>query len=216
MDINIQVLTKQNSYLSQVMYEIRDRNLQADRRRFRQNLEKIGSILAYEISKNLEYVSEEITTQLGIAEVKILKEQPVLVSILRAGIPLHNGFLDMFDKADNGFISAYRHHTQGNEFIIKMDYMAVPELQGRDVILIDPMIATGRSIVLCYKALRELGEPKSLHIAGVIASEEGLNHVLSHIPQAKIYVADVDFELTARSYIVPGLGDAGDLAFGEK
>lgn len=216
MDINIQVLTKQNSYLSQVMYEIRDRNLQADRRRFRQNLEKIGHILAYEISKNLEYVSEEITTQLGIAEVKILKEQPVLVSILRAGIPLHNGFLDMFDKADNGFISAYRHHTQGNEFIIKMDYMAVPELQGRDVILIDPMIATGRSIVLCYKALRELGEPKSLHIAGVIASEEGLNHVLSHIPQAKIYVADVDFELTARSYIVPGLGDAGDLAFGEK
>lgn len=216
MDIRIQVLNKQNSYLSQVMHEIRDRDLQIDRRRFRQNLGKIGSILAYEISKELAYVSKEIPTQLGLAEVNVLKEEPVLISILRAGIPLHNGFLDMFDKADNGFISAYRHHTQGNEFIIKMDYMAVPVLEGRDVILIDPMIATGRSIVLCYKALRELGEPQNLFIAGVIASEEGLNYVLSNIPQAKIYIADVDFELTARSYIVPGLGDAGDLAFGEK
>ena len=198
------------------MYEIRDKDLQTDRRRFRQNLERIGNLLAYEISKELGYISQEIPTQLGIAEVKVLEEQPLLVSILRAGIPLHNGFLNLFDKADNGFVSAYRHHTQGNEFTIKMDYMAVPSIEGRDVILIDPMIASGSSIVLCYKALRELGNPKSLYIAGVIGAEEGLNHVLSHIPQAKIYLADVDFELTARSYIVPGLGDAGDLAFGEK
>lgn len=216
MDANIQILTRSNSYLSHIMYELRDRDIQQNRRRFRTNLEKIGFLLAYEVSKDLQYEAKSVQTQLGEATVRVLEKAPVIVSILRAGIPLHNGFLDLLDEADNGFISAYRHHTKGNEFIIKLEYMATPDLEDRDVILIDPMIATGSSIVLCHNALKEMGTPRSLTIAGVIACEEGLAYVQRHLPHAKIYIADLDYEMTARSYIVPGLGDAGDLSFGPK
>lgn len=216
MDTNILILTRKTSYLSQTMYELRDREIQQDRMRFRRNLEKIGQILAYEVSKFLPFQKKEVTTPLGTMEVDVLEEQPIIISILRAGLPLHNGFLNMFDHADNGFISAYRLHTEENKFTIKLEYMATPNLSGRDIILIDPMIATGSSIILCYRSLLEKGEPRSIHIAGVIASEEGLMNVRRNIPNARIYVGDVDTELTARAYIVPGLGDAGDLAFGPK
>lgn len=209
-------LNKQSSYVSHILYELRDKEIQQDRLRFRLNLEKLGQIMAYEISKGISYETQEIRTQLGAWTGNILKEQPVIVSILRAGLPLHNGVLQFFDRADNGFISAYRHHTKGNDFTIKLEYMAVPDLTDRNLLLIDPMIATGQSIVLCYKALLEMGKPKNLFIAAAIASEEGLEYVQRHLPDAHIIVADIDYELTARSYIVPGLGDAGDLSFGLK
>lgn len=216
MDYKIEILGRKDSYISQIVCEIRDREIQQDRRRFRSNLEKLGNILAYEISKSLKYEEVTVTTPLGMSPGKVLKSQPVIISILRAGIPLHNGFLNMLDLADNGFISAYRHHTKGNDFIIKLEYLASPDLSDRDIILIDPMIATGRSIILCYNALKDLGIPRNIFIAGVIASDEGLENVQRHIPDAQIYIAEVDMELTAKAYIVPGLGDAGDLAFGPK
>ncbi|MFN0200935.1 MAG: uracil phosphoribosyltransferase [Bacteroidia bacterium] len=205
-----------NSYVSQIIYELRQKDVQQDRMRFRRNMEKLGAILAYHVSMELTYQTEVTETVLGELEMNVLQEQPVIVSILRAGIPLHNAFLDFFDNADNAFISAYRHHTRGNEFIIKLDYMASPELGERDIILIDPMIATGSSICLCYKALTEMGIPRNIYIVGVIASEEGLENVRRKIPNAKIFVAAIDAELTAKAYIIPGLGDAGDLAFGPK
>lgn len=216
MDSRIRIIGKQNSILSQIIFELREEQVQQDRQRFRLNLEKTGEILAYELSKELTYESREVTTQLGNLEMQLPAEPPVLISILRAGLPFHNGFLRMFDQADNGFISAYRHHTHGNEFVVKVEYTGIPPITGRDVILIDPMIATGKSIVLGYKAILEAGLPANIFIAGVVASEEGLEHVLRHIPKVRVYVAAVDDELTAKSYIVPGLGDAGDLAFGPK
>lgn len=216
MDSRITVVGNRNSYLNQVIFELRDATIQQDRMRFRFNLEKVGEILAYEISKQFTYESQLVTTPLGELEMNLPSGHPVLVSILRAGVPFHQGFLRMFDRSDNGFISAYRHHTNGNEFIVKIEYTAVPDVNNRDLILIDPMIATGRSIVMSCKELFESGKPERLFIAGVVASEEGLEYVLRNIPSAKIFVAAVDNELTAKSYIVPGLGDAGDLAFGPK
>ncbi len=216
MDSRITLISRDHSYLNHILYELRDENIQQDRLRFRANLEKVGEILAYELSKTLTYTPQEVTTPLGKMEMNLLGDQPVILSILRAGIPLHNGVLRFFDRADNGFISAYRHHTQGNEFIVKVEYLAMPELAGRDVILIDPMIATGRSLVVTYQQMLEFGQPASLMIGGVIASEEGLDYVLRNIPQANVFVAAIDKELTAKGYIVPGLGDAGDLAFGPK
>lgn len=216
MAIPVNILTEQNSILNQMIYELRDHEIQADRLRFRTNLRRIGHILAYEISKELSYETKEVTTALGQLEMELPENHPVLASILRAGLPLHEGFLQVFDKSDNGFISAFRQHTHGNDFVVKVEYMAVPALEGKDLILIDPMIATGKSIVLSYQSLRESGLPGRIFIAGIVASEEGLAYVKRHIPKARIYVAAVDKELTAKSYIVPGLGDAGDLAFGEK
>ncbi|RMG23916.1 MAG: uracil phosphoribosyltransferase [Bacteroidetes bacterium] len=217
MDSRITVIGKQNSYLNQVLYELRDENIQLDRLRFRNNLLKMGEILAYEISKHFTYTPRQVRTQLGTLEMNLLSEQPVLVSILRAGLSLHEGLLKFFDQADNGFISAFRHHTNGNQFIVKVQYQAAPDISGRDLILIDPMIATGKSAVLCHQALVESsGQPERVFIAGVIASDEGLEYVLRHIPKARIFVGAVDYELTAKAYIVPGLGDAGDLAFGPK
>ncbi|MEL6252419.1 MAG: uracil phosphoribosyltransferase [Bacteroidota bacterium] len=212
----VNILNTANSVLNQILYEMRDHEIQLDRMRFRKNLERTGNILAYEISKELSYESHEVKTPLGQLDMNLPSQQPVLVSILRAGMPLHNGFLQFFDRADNGFISAFRKHTAGNDFIIKVEYMAVPPLEGRDLILIDPMIATGQSIVLSYKSLIEAGTPAQVIIAGVVGSDEGIAYVQRHIPKARIYIAAVDKELTAKSYIVPGLGDAGDLAFGEK
>ena len=216
MDARIKVLGAYNSYLNQLLYELRDASIQQDRMRFRINLNRIGSIMAYEVSKSLAYQPQAVTTPLGTLEMNLLQEQPVLTSILRAGVPFHEGFLHLFDQADNGFISAYRHTTQGNKFIVKVEYAAVPNLDGRTLLLLDPMIATGKSIVLSYKELLGFGQPSQVFICGVLGSDEGVEYVLRNIPQAHIYVVAVDDELTAKSYIVPGLGDAGDLAFGPK
>ncbi len=216
MDGKVTLLSRENSYLNHILHELRDEVIQQDRLRFRNNLEKIGELLAYEISKSLAYSPREVTTPLGTLDIDLLVDQPVIVSILRAGIPLHDGFLRMFDKADNGFIAAYRHHTKGNDFVVKVEYQAMPQIGGRDVIFVDPMIATGRSLELSYQQLIQFGEPANLFIAGVIASEEGIEYIQRKIPQARIYLAAIDKELTAKGYIVPGLGDAGDLAFGPK
>lgn len=216
MDSRVTIVGKKNSCLNQMLYELRDINIQQDRMRFRTNLERIGSIIAYEISQELSYQPQIVTTPLGELEMNIPEKHPVLVSILRAGVPLHNGLLQMFDHADNGFISAFRQHTSENEFVVKVEYTAIPDVTNRDLILVDPMIATGRSIILSLKEIYSMGKPERLFIAGVVASEEGLEYILRHMPNARIFVAAVDHELTARSYIVPGLGDAGDLAFGPK
>lgn len=216
MDARVTHLGARNSYLNQVLFELRDIVVQQDRMRFRTNMEKIGELLAYEMSKEFTYEKQTVTTPLGELEMDLLVDQPVLISILRAGIPMHQGVLRILDRADNGFISAFRHHTRGNEFIVKVEYLAVPDLTGRSVVMIDPMIATGKSVVLAYQAVLEQGKPDQVFIASAVASDEGLEYVLRHIPQARIYVAAVDYELTAKAYIVPGLGDAGDLAFGPK
>jgi len=202
--------------MNQLLYELRDEQVQKDRMRFRFNLERVGEIIAYELSKHLSYESRQVTTPLGELEMELPESQPVLVSIMRAGIPFHQGFLRMFDQADNGFIAAYRHTTRGNEFIIKVEYTAVPSLTGRSVVIIDPMIATGKSAVLSYREITQEANPDQVFFAGVLGSEEGIEYVLRHIPQARILVGAIDHELTAKSYIVPGLGDAGDLAYGPK
>ncbi|MCI4671213.1 MAG: uracil phosphoribosyltransferase [Bacteroidia bacterium] len=217
MDSRIKNLGTQNSYLNNMMYELRDAEIQKDRMRFRRNLERVAEILAYELSKEFDFEKKMVTTPLGELEMSLVREQPVIVSILRAGLPMHQGMLNIFDKADNGFVAAYRHTTKGNEFIVKVEYAALPELEGRSLIITDPMIATGRSLVLSYKQIiADYGEPENLFIAGLVASDEGLDYVQRNIPKAKIYVAAIDYELTAKAYIVPGLGDAGDLAFGPK
>lgn len=216
MDTRVTILGARNSYLNQIVYELRDQGIQQDRLRFRTNLERVGEILAYELSKELEYEEQEVITPLGSLNMSLLKDQPVLVSILRAGIPFHQGFLRIFDRSDNGFVSAYRHHTKGNDFIVRVEYASVPELTNRSLILLDPMIATGKSMVLAYKEIVEIAAPAQLFLCGVIAAEEGLEYVLRQLPTARIFVAAVDNELTAKSYIVPGLGDAGDLAYGKK
>jgi uracil phosphoribosyltransferase len=195
---------------------LRDSNLQLDRQRFRFNMERMGEVLALEISQHLDYQPIEVHTPLGTAESIELAVQPVLAVILRAALPLHQGFLRVFDQADNAFIAAYRKHTSENEFIVQLEYLSSPELTDRVVILLDPMIATGRSMVLSYEQLIRYGKPKQFFVAGVIGSEEGIEHVQRHLPHANIVVGAIDSELTARGYIVPGLGDAGDLAFGEK
>lgn len=184
--------------------------------RFRYNLQRVGELMAYEMSKELEYEKALVTTPLGELEMDLISDPPVLISILRAGIPFHEGFLRMFDNADNGFVAAYRHTTKGNEFVVKVEYTAAPSLTGRTLILLDPMIATGKSLVDSYRAIADEERPSKVLIAGVIGSEEGVEYVLRHVPKAKVFLAGMDHELTAKSYIVPGLGDAGDLAFGPK
>ncbi|MDP5168637.1 MAG: uracil phosphoribosyltransferase [Bacteroidia bacterium] len=216
MDTRVTVVGNRPSYLNQIIFEMRDRKVQQDRMRFRRNLSRTGQILAYEISKELEYESRTVTTPLGELDMHLPEAQPVIVSILRAGLPFHQGFLELFDEADNGFIAAYRHITKGNEFEIRIEYQAMPEITNRTMILVDPMIATGKSLVMCHRQLLERGRPERIFVAGVVASEEGLEYVLRNIPNARIFVGSVDRELTAKSYIVPGLGDAGDLAFGPK
>ncbi|MEM9722474.1 MAG: uracil phosphoribosyltransferase [Bacteroidota bacterium] len=217
MDARITILGSNPSYINNLLRELRDEKIQADRMRFRSNMERVGMLMAYELSKELSYESQEITTPLGTLAMDLLAEQPVLVSILRAGLPFHQGFLKLFDNADNGFISAYRHHTRGNEFIVKVEYLAIPDITNRTLILVDPMIATGQSLVLSYKEVVEAaGKPEKVIICGVVASEEGIEYLTRSIPNCQVYVLAVDKELTAKAYIVPGLGDAGDLAFGPK
>lgn len=205
-----------NSLINRFVSELRDTGQQTDRMRFRRNMERIGEICAYEISKDLVYRNEDVTTPLGTAHMQLPADEPVIATILRAGLPLHQGLLNYFDRADNAFISAYRYHHRDHSFEVKVEYASCPPLEGRTLIIADPMVATGTSLVLSYKALLQYGQPSKVFVVTAIGSEAGIAHVKMHIPGVKIYAAAVDAELTAKAYIVPGLGDAGDLAFGEK
>lgn len=209
-------LSEKHSLVSNWVSELRDVEIQQDRMRFRRNLERIAEVIGYEISKKMEWVEKEVTTPLGTSNSKVLKDQPVLATILRAGLGMHTGLLNYFDKGDNAFISAYRKHNPDGSFDIHMEYMSCPEIEGRVVILSDPMIATGSSLVKSIEFLKEEGEINQLHIACAIACTVGLEFVKRAFPNATIWCGDVDDEITAKGYIVPGLGDAGDLAFGSK
>jgi uracil phosphoribosyltransferase len=209
-------LSSECSLICDYISEIRDVQIQSDRMRFRRNLERIGEIAAYEISRRLVYEEKEVQTPLGISQCKVLKEQPVLATILRAGLPLHQGLLNYFDKADNAFISAYRKHNHDGSFEISLDYISCPELENRVVIISDPMLATGSSLVKTIQYLRDEGHPSEIHVVVAIACTVGIEYVQRSEPQVKIWCGAIDEELTAKGYIVPGLGDAGDLAFGTK
>ena len=209
-------LSQQHSLISNWVGELRNVDVQTDRMRFRRNLERIGEVAAYEISKVLPFVETEIQTPLGIAAHKVLKEQPVLATILRAGLPLHNGLLNYFDNADNAFISAYRKHNKDGSFEISLEYVSCPELENRVIIISDPMLATGSSLVKTIHFLKAEGHPREIHIVAAIACTVGIEYVTREEPTVTIWCGDIDDELTAKGYIVPGLGDAGDLAFGTK
>lgn len=209
-------LSKTYGLVSEWIGELRDIQLQADRMRFRRNLERIGELAALEISTRFAYEDKEIQTPLGIAVCKTLSEQPVLATILRAGLPLHNGLLNVFDKADNAFISAYRKHQHDGSFEIRLEYVSCPDLDNRILVISDPMLATGSSMVKTIQFLRDEGAPKEVHIVTAIACTVGIEYVKRAEPHVTIWCGDIDEELTAKGYIVPGLGDAGDLAFGPK
>ena len=211
-------LGKHNSIFNHFIREIRDVNIQNDSMRFRRYIERIGEIFSYEISKKMEYENTEISTPLGISTESLMKEKPILATILRAGLPLHQGFLNYFDSSDNCFISAYRKHEKGGDFEVKIEYMSLPDLEGKTVILCDPMLASGSSMILAMEAILSKAKPKHIHIVVVIASTEGVDYVKENIPMQNctLWLGAEDAEMTAQSYIVPGLGDAGDLAFGEK
>ena len=214
----ITILGNNNSLLSQYLSEIRDKNIQKDRNRFRRNLERIGEIFAYEISKTLKYEIKDVQTPLGTANQATLSDEVILGTILRAGLPMHTGMLNYFDKADNAFISAYRKYNQDGGFEIKIEYISSPSPKDRVLILSDPMLASGLSMILAYKELIKRGKPSHTHIVALIASQEGLKQIQKQLPyeNISIWLGAVDDELTVKSYIVPGLGDAGDLAFGGK
>jgi uracil phosphoribosyltransferase len=210
-------LSSQNSLLNKFLVEIRDTKIQKDRMRFRKNLERIGEIFAMEISKTLTYEEQSVTTPLGEALINLNSDKIVLGCILRASLPLHQGLLNYFDDADNAFVSAYRKHHKDGSFEVEVEYLSSANLDGKILIIADPMLATGKSMVLSYEAMLQKGEPKHTHFVSVIASQEGVDHVKSHMGKnATLWVAALDDELTAQAYIVPGLGDAGDLAFGSK
>ena len=209
-------LSEEHSLVSNWVSELRDIGVQDDRMRFRRNLERIAEVTGYEISKTMPWEETEITTPLGLSNSKVLTEQPVLATILRAGLAMHNGLLNYFDKADNAFISAYRKHNADGSFDIRLEYMSCPDIENRIVIISDPMIATGSSLVKSIEFLKEEGTIKELHIVCAIACTVGLEYVLRAHPKATIWCGDIDDEITAKGYIVPGLGDAGDLAFGAK
>lgn len=210
-------LSSKPSLFRTFIAELRDEQIQQDPMRFRRNLERVGECMAMEISKSFDYQEEKIKTPLGSAEVELNTTQPVLGTILRAGLPMHQGFINYFDRAENAFISAYRKHNKDGSFDIELEYMAAPSIDGKTLILCDPMLATGRSMALVLKALLAYGKPKKIHIATAIASREGVNHVQKNTGKnTEIWVGAIDDELTAQAYIVPGLGDAGDLAFGQK
>ena len=210
-------LSATNSLFTDFISEIRDEKVQQDSMRFRRNLERIGEITAYEISKTMAYEAKKVKTSLGEADAQVLAKQPVIASILRAGVPLHTGLLNYFDKAQNAFISAYRKHTSAEDFDVHVEYLSSPSIDGKTLILADPMLATGSSMVLVYKAMLDRGTPEHIHISTVIASAEGVEFVKRNLPSnVTIWCGAIDDELTAQAYIVPGLGDAGDLAYGEK
>ena len=211
-------LIKDRSIVNRFIAEVRDAQVQQDPMRFRRNMERIGEVMAYELSRTMEYDTEQVTTPLGEAVVDVPREQPVLATILRAGLPLHQGLLNYFDRADSAFVSAYRKHRKGEEgFDIEVEYLSSPRIDDRVLVISDPMLATGRSMVLVHKALLRMGKPRALHVVSVIASTEGVEHVKANLPDGtRIWVGAVDEEMTAQAYIVPGLGDAGDLAYGTK
>ena len=209
-------LSKEHSLVSNWVGELRNVEIQQDRMRFRRNLERIAEVIGYEISKQLEMEEVEITTPMGISNCKTLKSQPVLATILRAGMGMHTGLLNYFDKADNAFLSAYRKHRPDGSFEIRVEYMSCPEVEDKVVIISDPMLATGSSLVKCIQYLKEIGNIKELHIVCAIACTVGIEYVKREMPKVHIWCGDIDDELTGKGYIVPGLGDAGDLAYGPK
>lgn len=215
---NLHILGNSNSLFNEFISEVRSADVQTDSMRFRRNLERIGEIFAYEISKGMQYADQEVVTPLGIATIPRLQEKPVLATILRAGLPLHQGMLNYFDHADNAFISAFRKYYKDGTFEIQIDYLSSPDLDEKTLILCDPMLATGQSLVLAYEELMSKGDPLHTHIVSVIASRQGLDYVMSKLPTdcCTFWIGAIDEELTAQSYIVPGLGDAGDLAYGIK
>lgn len=209
---------EKNSELNRFVAEIRDIHIQQDRLRFRKNLERIGEVMSYEISKDLRYSEKQVTTPLGVARVNTADDKIVIGTILRAGIPYHQGFLNYFDRAENAFVSAYRKYKDKLNFEIFIEYIASPRIDGKVLILTDPMLATGGSMELSYRALLTKGEPEHIHIASVIASQKAIEYITTHFPEEKttVWVGAIDPDLNEHSYIVPGLGDAGDLAYGEK
>ena len=216
--MQIHNLSETPSILNTFMSEIRDVNIQNDRMRFRRNIERIGEVLCYELSKSLHFETHTTKTPLGNHDTTLYKNDIVLCSILRAGVPLHSGLLNYFDSAENAFISAYRHHKHNPEsFEIIVEYLACPSLEGKTLILADPMLATGQSMVATYEALKPFGTPKDIHLVSVIGAQEGVDFVAKHFDtNAHLWIADIDDTLNEKGYIVPGLGDAGDLAFGNK
>jgi len=214
----VNILARGNSLMNLFISELRDKEIQKDSMRFRRNMERIGEIFAYEISKQLNYKEQEITTPLGTSKMTLPQTQIVNATILRAGLPFHNGFLNYFDSAENAFISAHRKYHKDGSFSIQFEHLSSPSIDNKTLILSDPMLASGASMALAYKGLLERGTPTHTHIVTIIASTEGLNYVKKHVnmKNVTIWAGDVDDELTSKSYIVPGLGDAGDLAFGSK
>jgi uracil phosphoribosyltransferase len=212
------ILNQENSIAHQFIAELRSEEIQRDSMRFRKNMERLGEILAYEISKKLTYQNDSVQTCLGTADYKKVMDDIVLVTVLRAGLPFYQGFLNYFDKAESGFIAAYREpENEDGSFGIKMEYLASPSIEGKTLILVDPMLATGKSALLSFNSILKQGKPKSVHIASVIASRAGVNFLKENIPQNfSLWVAALDEALNHKSYIIPGLGDAGDLAFGPK
>lgn len=209
-------LSSENSILSTWVREIRDTHTQGDRMRFRRNMERIGEVAAYELSKHLVYVPIPVPTPLGEAECYVLEHQPVIATILRAGIPLHQGVLNYFDMADNAFVAGYRKHHRDGSFEVEQHYITSPDLEGRPLIVADPMLATGSSLILALEALTEEQKPSQIHVVSAIACSVGIELVKRRFPEAYVWVGAIDDELTARGYIVPGLGDAGDLSYGSK
>lgn len=214
----VREIGKDNSLFNHFLAELRDKKIQRDSMRFRRNMERVGEIFAYEISKDMDYVDKEITTSLGVVSMKILSSEPVLATILRAGLPLHRGLLNYFDSADSAFVSAFRKYKKNKDFIIKMDYVSSTSLLNKVLIISDPMLATGGSMSASIKALLENGQPKHIHVVCLVASEEGIAVIKRNfsLQNLTIWIGAIDDELTAKAYIVPGLGDAGDLAFGTK
>lgn len=215
----IHILNKQNTILNKFIAQMRDKEVQRDSMRFRRNMERVGEIMAYEISKKLNYTTRMVETPLGIASVECIDDKIVVATILRAGLPFHQGFLNFYDDAENGFISAFRKSRPDGSFIVDVEYVSTSSLSGKTLILVDPMLATGTSLMLVYDALvRRAGEPDHTHFAAVFASEQGVDYVQRHTSPQKctLWCAAVDAELTSKSYIVPGIGDAGDLSYGVK
>jgi uracil phosphoribosyltransferase len=209
-------LSQTPSIANHFIAELRDVNVQADRMRFRRNLERLGEILAYEVSKTLHYTPKNVATPLGEAEVALSDQQLVLATILRAGLPMHQGMLNYFDRAESAFVSAYRKHHKDGSFDVHVEYISCPDLNGKTLIIADPMLATGASMSLAIKSLLEHGQPDAIHLITAVAATAGVEHIQRVMPEAHLWVGAVDEELTAKSYIVPGLGDAGDLSYGEK
>jgi uracil phosphoribosyltransferase len=216
--MQIHDLSLQNSVLNTFVSEIRDVKIQKDSLRFRRNIERIGEVLGYEMSKVLSYRKSKVVTPLGTSKTNLIDGDIVLCSVLRAGIPLHNGLLNYFDAAENAFISAYRHHKHNPEsFEIIVEYLACPNLENKTLILADPMLATGQSMVAAFKALKPFGVPKEIHLVSIIGATEGVAFIQDYFDdKSHLWIAAIDEHLNDKSYIVPGLGDAGDLAFGEK